>query len=394
MRGEKTAASTPGTDTPGSPPRARGKGLGQAIFKRADGITPACAGKSRRGQKNSSAGRDHPRVRGEKARGPPMGTACLGSPPRARGKVAEKVRLKRNTRITPACAGKRQLIPWCVSDIGDHPRVRGEKQAPTSAASRRTGSPPRARGKGNVSANNLISTWITPACAGKSCPVHRRRHCPRDHPRVRGEKSYVDNGSTVFSGSPPRARGKARAFRLIAERGRITPACAGKSQTPAPPAQRPRDHPRVRGEKRHTDVFAVIIQGSPPRARGKERPFSVDALAGGITPACAGKSTARSTPRAGRRDHPRVRGEKTSTLPEAGATPGSPPRARGKVAVGAVPQAALGITPACAGKSLSGADLSAADGDHPRVRGEKLQGRRRCSDEKGSPPRARGKDAP
>ena len=52
---------------------------------------------------------------------------CRGSPPRVRGKVMTALENLSKKGITPACAGKRQLITWLVKHKGDHPRVCGEK---------------------------------------------------------------------------------------------------------------------------------------------------------------------------------------------------------------------------------------------------------------------------
>ena len=75
---------------------------------------------------------DHPRVRGEKSRITSYVKDTMGSPPRARGKAGEKLQNAGDKRITPACAGKRaDEIPGKVPGK-DHPRVRGEKDSPTS----------------------------------------------------------------------------------------------------------------------------------------------------------------------------------------------------------------------------------------------------------------------
>ena len=69
---------------------------------------------------------------------------------------------------------------------------------------------------------------ITPACAGKSY-AHAVRHvAAEDHPRVCGEKSTVCFPQSRRSGSPPRVRGKENGKTLFASAVRITPACAGK----------------------------------------------------------------------------------------------------------------------------------------------------------------------
>ena len=73
----------------------------------------------------------------------------------------------------------------------------------------------------------------------------------------------------------------------------------------------------------------------------------------GITPAYAGKSWWISSRRPGRRDHPRVCGEKKADAAYTTCAVGSPPRMRGKVAVGALYCQCSGITPAYAGKRVS-----------------------------------------
>ena len=70
-----------------------------------------------------------------------------GSPPRARGKVFALHLHRLATGITPACAGKREIKYTKETRPGDHPRVRGEKQAALAENQALKGSPPRARGK-------------------------------------------------------------------------------------------------------------------------------------------------------------------------------------------------------------------------------------------------------
>ena len=93
-------------------------------------------------------------------------------------------------------------------------------------------------------------------------------------------------------------------------------------------------------------------EGSPPRARGKAGRCAEPCGAGGITPACAGKSSRRWLWGLKMWDHPRVRGEKLIVRSEGLNEAGSPPRARGKVGNAHLIAQHFGITPACAGKSL------------------------------------------
>ena len=90
----------------GSPPRARGKGPAAMVVQRGGGITPACAGKSLSVYDRGYRPWDHPRVRGEKGRSPRRSSASWGSPPRARGKAGLVTGALCEQGITPACAGK------------------------------------------------------------------------------------------------------------------------------------------------------------------------------------------------------------------------------------------------------------------------------------------------
>ena len=70
-------------------------------------ITPAYAGKRIEFPQGALPSRDHPRVCGEKGRGPDASKCVGGSPPRMRGKAAGPARQGRRLGITPAYAGKR-----------------------------------------------------------------------------------------------------------------------------------------------------------------------------------------------------------------------------------------------------------------------------------------------
>ena len=96
-------------------------------MKAADGITPACAGRSIISFTGDKIVWDHPRVRGENTRSSIAAYASGGSPPRARGEAAHGTKSTEKIRITPACAGRRRGFHCCPFPCQDHPRVRGEK---------------------------------------------------------------------------------------------------------------------------------------------------------------------------------------------------------------------------------------------------------------------------
>ena len=213
------------------------------------------------------------------------------------------------------------------------------------------GSPPHTRGKVGPQIVILHIYRITPAYAGKSCTGGSA--CTRwwDHPRIRGEKSLVGQLLMSCQGSPPHTRGKAQLDQRPADDLGITPAYAGKSPTDA------KGYSAEEGSPPHTRGKAAVN----PLHKGRER----------ITPAYAGKRNEFGSHLSGKRDHPRIRGEKQNQRKDVFLCPR--------------------ITPAYAGKSCTDRLCAPAAQDHPRIRGEKKQttpgGRSRC----GSPPHTRGK---
>ena len=277
-------------------------------------------------------------------------------------------------RITPACAGKSLQKTFSLDLRWDHPRMRGEKGTCVNMIANAVGSPPHARGKGSSAMPFTLSTRITPACAGKS------------------ETASAE--ATHGQGSPPHARGKVKITLFDWERFRITPACAGKRIHAAPRPGHRGDHPRMRGEKLPVTTSDIRLSGSPPHARGKGCGTAAGGRSGGITPACAGKSIFLHGFPYPFRDHPRMRGEKGWVVDRSGAVKGSPPHARGKVTLKILLSLPSGITPACAGKSDLLVQQSERFWDHPRMRGEKTSKTRTQIIEMGSPPHARGKAPP
>ena len=318
-------------------------------------------------------------------------SSVRGSPPRTRGKVRNSCTERLHIGITPAYAGKSRRGTEKGAPAWDHPRVRGEKPLTTTASARQTGSPPRTRGKAPPSAFKLARLGITPAYAGKSFLAIPFTLQDRDHPRVRGEKKLAQEIMENELGSPPRTRGKVPAQYTARGQDRITPAYAGKRKAPCGEHPEAKDHPRVRGEKCTSVAAARPYLGSPPRTRGKARLLHGPDFPVGITPAYAGKSWTIFSPGYCWGDHPRVRGEKVRSSRVLHGLRGSPPRTRGKVYIRIRALAFRWITPAYAGKRHCHAQRPPLSWDHPRVRGEKLLFPLGGLGLVGSPPRTRGK---
>ena len=85
-----------------------------------------------------------------------------------RGKPAAAPRKLRNTRITPADAGKTLTAPHKGLSGLDHPRRCGENLISYTSISTLLGSPPQVRGKPSFSVVLGLPIRITPAGAGKT----------------------------------------------------------------------------------------------------------------------------------------------------------------------------------------------------------------------------------
>ena len=167
MCGEKQHHVTVRAATLGSPPHVRGKVEQLVTAGFTTGITPACAGKSDFSGTSTTVAKDHPRMCGEKMLVLTHSMNVSGSPPHVRGKDAEPHAERHPDGITPACAGKSWRFVNFDADIGDHPRMCGEKADFPAACLRCRGSPPHVRGKARCNHEWLQQPGITPACAGK-----------------------------------------------------------------------------------------------------------------------------------------------------------------------------------------------------------------------------------
>ena len=131
-------------------------------------ITPAYAGKTINVLTVAAVVKDHPRVCGENCQRVIIHRGQMGSPPRMRGKLIQAIVDALPQRITPAYAGKTEVLNYRLRVALDHPRVCGENQATTSSPNAPSGSPPRMRGKLEDALDSGSLVGITPAYAGKT----------------------------------------------------------------------------------------------------------------------------------------------------------------------------------------------------------------------------------
>ena len=296
--GDKSAPVVRPPGALGSPPHLRGKVVHKLNRAVVPGITPAHAGKSLSGTGALRLRRDHPRVCGEKDCLALLMAACMGSPPRMRGKERRDRQAARRAGITPAYAGKSRLPVRPYPNQRDHPCTCGEKCTLMLRRRLTVGSLPHMRGKANEGEIQLNWAGITPAHAGKRIEQRIRDYVSEDHPRVCGEKFLFCRGAMGAPGSPPRMRGKVLFLNVGDSVAGITPAYAGKRDNEKIRWHIGRDHPRACGEKAFSISLSGQSGGSPPRMRGKVKQCLILTRFGGITPAHAGKRSSVSTMRA------------------------------------------------------------------------------------------------
>ena len=117
MGGEKMNKRYEEGRKPGSPPRGRGKEVGPLFLTDVPWITPAWAGKSWNAVDSSLPGGDHPRVDGEKAGTSYAQQVEKGSPPHGRGKAELSAAIDHVLGITPAWAGKSQIVDTMICNL-------------------------------------------------------------------------------------------------------------------------------------------------------------------------------------------------------------------------------------------------------------------------------------
>ena len=352
-------------------PRIRGEHSGLArVDPEGEWIIPAYAGSTRNEAMARTGMKDHPRIRGEH-RGGASGTDDIpGSSPHTRGALPKLFETLHLTRIIPAYAGSTCAGSLANSAGRDHPRIRGEHSSPPTPTRRAAGSSPHTRGARRGTGQRLRRRRIIPAYAGSTGSAAPPRAESRDHPRIRGEHRLPPAGGRLVAGSSPHTRGAPLYGAAGEGLAGIIPAYAGS--TPPRDARKPNswDHPRIRGEHRPAKQTGCAWKGSSPHTRGAHHERTIERSVSRIIPAYAGSTSPVAGHRAGGRDHPRIRGEHNGRCTRGFARLGSSPHTRGAPA--AVPDVALvaGIIPAYAGSTGSVWPSSTPRRDHPRIRGE------------------------
>ncbi len=135
----------------------------------------------------------------------------------------------------------------------------------------------------------------------------------------------------------------------------------------------------------------LVEWGSPPRGRGRLAVGDLLRAGGGLTPARAGTAPSHGSayPPAGA--HPRAGGDGRRGLADGRSLGGSPPRGRGRPARIPHPGPNRGLTPARAGTADLIQAVHRIYRAHPRAGGDGGNDLRPLQAQQGSPPRGRGR---
>ncbi len=214
---------------------------------------------------------------------------AIGSSPRAQGKRRPCALGPEPRRFIPTCAGKTnffhrgecrsRFIPTCAGKthvtwvhrrhLAVHPHVRRENIECALEPLRLGGSSPRAQGKRVPLRNSCQSTRFIPTCAGKTSPDAVFFSPFTVHPHVRRENFSCAVKVSIDRGSSPRAQGKLPRVACWVGFDRFIPTCAGKTPIGASCLPSVTVHPHVRRENASDKKISVKSPGSSPRAQGK-----------------------------------------------------------------------------------------------------------------------------
>ena len=170
-------------------------------------IIPALAGNTARSSSTPPPSTDHPRSRGEYLADWEHGGPDTGSSPLSRGIHLDPIPKSIWVGIIPALAGNtgQQIHErWCRRD---HPRSRGEYARGTFYRPPQLGSSPLSRGIQPRRGGSESGEGIIPALAGNTFSRSSLFFWSWDHPRSRGEYLSPTPGALQLVGSSPLSRG-------------------------------------------------------------------------------------------------------------------------------------------------------------------------------------------
>ena len=280
-------------------------------------------------------------------------------------------------RFIPAYAGNAESGAQLPISAAVHPRIRGERRAHERAAPWRFGSSPHTRGTRGQHHSASDGLRFIPAYAGNALG---RIDQPEDgpvHPRIRGERHLELNMNNIELGSSPHTRGT----RIDADRyrpnTRFIPAYAGNApRMPRRPTRSP-VHPRIRGERKTSDLCKQHPDGSSPHTRGTLHRNVRNLVGRRFIPAYAGNASSACGQRSCSPVHPRIRGEREVLKKRVLVIDGSSPHTRGTPEPTTRLRSEVRFIPAYAGNASCCLCIPSLNTVHPRIRGERSLSPRR-----------------
>ena len=260
----------------GSSPPTRGPRARRTTPPPYRGIIPAYAGTTPSLWTTGLCRRDHPRLRGDHSIPVKTSDGRRGSSPPTRGPRQAEPRQAVAGGIIPAYAGTTYRFDQVRTNLGDHPRLRGDHAMEKGEVSADEGSSPPTRGPPWTRTSSYGAAGIIPAYAGTT--GRRRRAAPscRDHPRLRGDHANLRDYKGNIRGSSPPTRGPLISAYLRSKPLRIIPAYAGTTT-------------------RQVNLWQRNMGSSPPTRGPREKMFWTMGITG-IIPAYAGTTYLVSHP--------------------------------------------------------------------------------------------------
>lgn len=186
---------------------------------------------------------------------------------------------------------------------------------------------------------------------------------------MRGEYPRQPESRSWNGGSAPHVRGILRVGAFADMEAGISPACAGNTTAASYRCPRGRGQPRTCG-KYFGDVREAIAQGgSAPHMRGIRGCRYRPAQTYGVSPACAGNTSGTRPGRCPCRNQPRVCGEYSRINSVSRSHRGSAPHARGILSMGQRLRPRVGDQPRVCGEYAVRTPSGGVQGSAPHMRG-------------------------
>ena len=232
-----------------------------------------------------------------------------------------------------------------------HPCSRRENTTKPGTRSKGSGTPLLAQGEPSRPGQRRKPSRHTPARAGRTGTARRAGSRCRAHPCSRRENILLGGRGYHEGGTPLLAQGEPSGLPREQSPGRHTPARAGRTVGMHRVAGRQPAHPCSRRE--NEDIYALnrSAKGTPLLAQGERLEVCDVILTQRHTPARAGRTPSRSSPRPGRWAHPCSRRENGEPDPPRRPGAGTPLLAQGEHQRGGGHHDRVGHTPARAGRT-------------------------------------------